>query len=78
MYTAVCKQVQISYVIRPHIDQNTQESQTTARVTKENGLSHLEKGLFLLRKKATIGQKKGMRTGKVHGAPRKGHGTAPS
>ena len=34
----------MSYVIRPHIDQNTQESQTTARVPKENGLSHQEKG----------------------------------
>ena len=40
-------QVQVSYVIRPHIDQNAQESQTTTRVTKKNGLSHQEKGLLL-------------------------------
>ena len=37
----------ISYVIRPHVDQNSQESQTMARVTKENGLFNQEKGLFL-------------------------------
>ena len=60
MYCPVCKQVQISYVIGSHIDQNTQDSRTTARVTKENGLSHQEKGPFLYRKKATIGQKNGM------------------
>ena len=60
VHCPVCKQVQISYIIRPHIDQNTQESWTMARVTKENGLSHQEKGPFLLRKKATVGQEKGM------------------
>ena len=42
----------------PHIDQNTQESRTTVRVTKENGLSRQENGPFLLRKKATIRHKK--------------------
>ena len=47
VHCPVCKQVQISYVIRSHIDQNTQDSRTTARVTKENGLSHQEKGPFL-------------------------------
>ena len=38
----------LTYVIRLHVDQNAQESRTTARVTKENGLFNQEKGLFLL------------------------------
>ena len=59
VHCPVCKQVQISYIIRPHIDQNTQESGTMARVTKENELSHQENGPFLQRKKATA-QEKGM------------------
>ena len=61
VHCPVCKQVPISYVIRPYIDQNTQESLITARVTKENGLSHQEKGPSLIKKKkATISQKKGI------------------
>ena len=41
----------ISYVIRPHVDQNTQESRTTARVTKEKGLFTPRKGTVLVKKK---------------------------
>ena len=57
--------MQISYIIRPHVDQNTQESWTTARVTKENGLSRQEKGPFLQRKRLRSVRKK-------HGAQEKG------
>ena len=49
VHCPVCKQVQISYVIRSHIDQNTQDSRTT-RVTKENGLTP-RKGTVLIKKK---------------------------
>ena len=42
---------QISYVIRSHVDQNTQESRTTARVTKENGPFAPKKGTVLIKKK---------------------------
>ena len=55
----------MSNIIRPHIDQNTQESQTTARVPKENGLSHQEKGRSVRKRhgaqeKGMVLQEKGM------------------
>ena len=60
-----CKQVQISYVIRPHIDQNTQESRTTA--------SNKGKWTFTPRKGTILIKIKGYDLSeKRHGAQEKG------
>ena len=61
----VCKQVQISYVIKSHIDQNTQDSRTTA--------SYKGKWTFTPRKGTVLIMKKGYdRSEKRHGAEEKG------
>ena len=65
VHCPVCKQVQISYIIRPHIDQNTQESQSTA--------SFKGKWTFTPRKGTVLIKKKGYdRSEQGHGTQEKG------
>ena len=59
VHCPVCKQVQISYVIRSHIDQNTQESGLWLELQRKMDF-HTKKRDRSYKKKATIGQKKGM------------------
>ena len=66
VHCPVCKQVQISYVIRPHIDQNTQESGLGLELQRKMDFHTKKRDRFYKEKKGYD------RSEKRHGAQEKG------
>ena len=60
VHCPVCKQGQISYVIRSHIDQNTQDSGLRLELQRKMDFHTKKRDRSYKGKKATISQKKGM------------------